>query len=210
MYEYDRTPGIGKHVEQLRLTHQGAESVARSSASGKTIRQAFAKVKARPPIHADQLHCKSRVRRNSAQMQLTMAGMFQQIGRQLRRSKRYATGICLIEAQRARHRQRNAPGMANLTFFFDRHYGRRAALDAQDHLTILMRVPAPGELSNSNSSTRRLAPVSPSPRPLPEVQPSVIASLISGIPGPSSRNVSRMPERGPWASTCQSISPPPP
>src|SRR5690606_11920126 len=210
LHEHDRAPGIGEDVEQLRLTHQGTEPGALGAARGKSIRQALVGIEARAPIDADHFHGEAGACRNGTQIQRTMPGMLEQIRRQFRRHERHAAGIGLIEAQLAGHAMRNAPGVANLTLLLDRQYQRRAAANIQVHLTMLMRVPVPGELSRSNSSTSRLAPVSPSPRPLPEVQPSVIASLISAIPGPSSRNVNRMPDRGPWASTCQSISPPPP
>src|SRR5690606_827492 len=189
--------------------HQGTEPGALGAARGKSIRQALVGIEARAPIDADHFHGEAGACRNGTQMQRTMPGMLEQIRRQLRRHERHAAGIGLIETQLAGHAVRNAPGVANLALLLDRQYQRLAAANIQDHLAMLMRVPAPGELSRSNSSTSRLAPVSPSPRPPPEVQPSVIASLISAIPGPSSRNGSRMPDLGPSANGPQSLSRPP-
>ena len=69
----------------------------------------------------------------------------------------------------------------------------RESLHAHFQRTMVTRVPPPTLLSSSNSLTRRFAPVSPMPRPLPEVQPSVIARSMFGIPGPSSANRSLRP-----------------
>src|SRR5690606_3978610 len=210
LHEHDRAPGIGEDVEQLRLTHQGTEPGALGAARGKSVRQALVEIEARAPIDADHFHGEGGACRNGAQMQRTMPRMLEQIRRQLRRHERHAAGIGLIETQLLRPAVRNPPGVTNPALLLDQPYQRRAAANIQDHLAMLMRVPAPGELSRSNPSTSRLAPVSPSPRPPPEVQPSVIASLISAIPGPSSRNVSRTPDLGPSANSTQSMSPPPP
>src|SRR5690606_7288231 len=153
LHENDRPALIGIDVEELRLTQQRAEPVTLSAAGGISVSQTLAWIEARPAVDADQLDRQARICRNGAQMQRTMAGMFQQIGGQLRSSERHATRIRFIETQRASHALGDPPGMANLTFVLDGHHDRRAAVEIQDHLRMLTRVPAPGELSSSNSST---------------------------------------------------------
>src|SRR3954469_565834 len=55
------------------------------------------------------------------------------------------------------------------------------------------RVPLPGADSIANSFTRRRAPPSPIPRPVPVVYPSRSARSTSGIPGPWSSKTRRSP-----------------
>jgi len=75
---------------------------------------------------------------------------------------------------------------------------------------ITTRVPRPTVDSTSNSLTKRLAPGSPSPKPSPEVQPFVMARSISGMPGPLSSNLNRMPGLVPALITSHENVPPPP
>src|SRR3989475_4816707 len=72
---------------------------------------------------------------------------------------------------------------------------------------MVMVVPRPSSELTSNSSMRRLAPGSPSPRP-PEVEkPSCNASETSRMPGPWSSATTTIPCRSPSARPRKRISP---
>src|ERR1700749_1493902 len=127
--------------------------------------------------------------------------MLVQVGGRLRDSERQLVGADLGELQSARQGLGRAAAGG----------GRAGILDSQpaqvsgglgderpaqrDHLTTTTLVPAPGLEVSSNSSTSRRAPDSPSPSPVPVVQPSVSASSMSGMPGPSSVKFSLTPGR---------------
>src|SRR5205814_1235215 len=86
-----------------------------------------------------------------------------------------------------------------------------AVLDGhRAHLTAMTRVPRPGLVSISNSSTSRRVPDRPSPSPVPVLYPSVSASSTFAMPGPSSTNSTRTPVRRPPVTVSTSTRPPPP
>ena len=66
----------------------------------------------------------------------------------------------------------------------------------------------PGVDSMENSFISRRAPGSPSPIPVPVVNPSRRAAVRSGMPGPRSSKVSRMPRRVPFSTASSRASPP--
>src|SRR5690606_26545284 len=77
----------------------------------------------------------------------------------------------------------------------------------RSHFFIVTVVPALGADTSSNSSIRRLAPGSPSPRLLPVEKPSRIASSASGMPGPLSVATTTMPGRPSRSARLSTTSP---
>src|ERR1700751_5140503 len=61
------------------------------------------------------------------------------------------------------------------------------------HLIMVTVVPRATLDTIENSSTSRLQPGNPIPRPEPVLNPSCIASSIFGMPGPSSRAMTLIP-----------------
>ena len=142
--------------------------------------------------------------------QFAAPGVLEQVTAQLGGEQGGAPGIGGVEVVLFGQPLGDPAGVADLAVVFDQQDLGDASLNVHVHRVMVIRVPAPTVLSSSNSSTSRLAPVSPRPRPLPDVQPSVMASLMSAMPGPSSRKVRRTPTRVPSSISCQSMSPPPP
>src|ERR1700733_38600 len=94
----------------------------------------------------------------------------------------------LVETETVRQSFRASPAFPNVALAGDRDAQLPCGDDPGSHFqrVTVTRVPSPTIESNSNSLTRRRAPVSPNPKPWPELQPSDIASARSGIPGPRS------------------------
>src|SRR5688572_12352504 len=148
--------------------------------------------------------------------------MQQQVGGQLRCGDRDLSGELGVEFE-IRERVRCAARFPDLAAIVDHEallgaiftefhgcFHRTSSTDPYFHRMIVTRVPPPTLVSMSNSFTRRFAPVSPMPRPVPEVHPSVIASARSAIPGPSSANRSFRPRRVSVCNSCQRMTPPRP
>src|SRR5580658_6523737 len=122
--------------------------------------------------------------------------MANDIGRQFRGDDRYLAHAVLVESARFGHQLGAAPAFADMALLAHiQAHGRGARDDpaAHFHRVMATRVPTPTVECNSHSLTKRRAPVSPSPNPEPEVQPSVIACSMSGIPGPWSSKTNRTP-----------------
>src|SRR5579863_4244980 len=140
--------------------------------------------------------------------------MAQHIRRELRHDDTESAADRLIQLQLAGQSLRIAARGSYRTAIADMMTTLQQAAENLRHLffqrAIDTRVPSPSRDSMWKSLTRRRAPDNPMPRPCPEVQPSVIASLRSAIPGPSSTNVRRSPCRPFSSKTCMVMSPPSP
>src|SRR5471032_169158 len=198
---------IGMHIKDLGHTRYGAHADALRAARGEPIHQAAFQVEALTTVDCDHFYA---LIARGAQVQLAMGGMLEDVAGKFGRHQGHAPGVGFIKTQQFGKLLGAAPGIADLADIFDQKHLGQGAGNIQVHRVIVTRVPSPGAVSSSNSSTRRLAPVRPRPRPLPEVQPSVRASLRSGMPGPSSRKVRRRPGRWSLSTTLQSMYPPPP
>ncbi len=108
------------------------------------------------------------------------------IGRQLRRCNTDASRTDLVESITFNAPFRLAPTLADIAVVRNGQTRLDGGKDPARHFQRVMvtRVPTPTCESSSNSLTKRRAPVRPSPKPWPEVQPSVIASSRLGMPGP--------------------------
>src|SRR5580692_7200839 len=152
-----------------------------------------------------------------AEQQRALASMLHQVRRGLGHRQGELVGPHGREVKPIRHRQPRAPARCYRAGILDPDpphvlTGRSPHRPAQrDHFTTTMLVPAPGSEVSSNSSTSRRAPDKPSPRPLPVVQPSVRARLISAMPGPASVNPTFTPALPlPDLTTSTLAVPPPP
>ena len=120
------------------------------------------------------------------QQQLAAPPMPNQVGGQFGRDDCHPARQRRIEAVGCRETLGIPARFPNLAFLLD-HVSSLLPATLQNHFqlqrTIVTFVPLV-EDSIAKSLTRRRAPESPSPRPLPEVQPSVRASSRFGMPGP--------------------------
>ena len=102
----------------------------------------------------------------------------------------------LVEEVGVRQPLRVATALTDSALLADLHPRRQATRDNPNghfHRAMVTRVPTPTVDWRSNSLTSRRAPESPSPSPVPELQPSVSACAISLIPGPWSSKTNRTP-----------------
>ena len=86
----------------------------------------------------------------------------------------------LVELQPLGHKQRGSAHLANGAGIGHRYPFRKRYF----HRATVTFVPLPTSDSMLNSLTRRLLPPRPRPMPEPEVNPSLRACSISGMPGP--------------------------
>src|SRR5262249_49243730 len=97
---------------------------------------------------------------------LTGAAVLEDIRADLGHHERDISGAGRVEAESFRELRGGAPSLGHLARVVDGEWPRRSD---HFHRVIVTRVPSPGRDSMLNSLDRRLAPLSPSPRPPPVV-----------------------------------------
>src|SRR6185437_4914298 len=170
---------FGIHVKECGQAGDGAKSRARRARGRMAVPHACLDVHSRAAVHGDEFYVGAELIVECLYQHLTPTGMLDQIRRQLRCDYSYATHLGDIKVVCLGHALRNAPALADLAWFFDPYVRLRAAFEhANGHFQRVMttRVPSPTVDSMWNSLTRRRAPVRPNPKPVPEVQLSVMAS----------------------------------
>ncbi len=173
----------GIDVEVRRQALDGAQTGAGAAGRGIAVCHAALDVHARTVVQGCQFQPGGRARAQGAQDQRAAAGMLDQVAGQFGRDDADAPGRCLVKRHVPGGKGRLAPGVADVVHFADRD-SQGLAAQVHFHRAIMTRVPWPGADMISNSLLRRLAPLSPNPIPEPEVQPSVMAWSMSGMPGP--------------------------
>ena len=170
-----------------------AEPDAEGAAGGMAIAQCGAGVtETGSGVDGHQLDTRPVAIPGDTQQHGPLAGMLMQVGCRLgHRQREFVAAVC-GEPEPGRQREGGAAAGGGGAGILDPQPAQvPGRLGGQgpvhrDHLTTTTLVPAPGSEVSSNSSTRRRVPDSPSPSPVPVVQPSVSASSMSGMPGPSS------------------------
>src|SRR5215472_8238044 len=209
-YDAGAERGRGIQVEHRGQSANRAQAIATRSIGGISVFERCAHIRdSGPIINRQKAQTRGSIQGQFLAQKFSVAGMLDEVGCHLCNGNRDFPAIVFIHAQRCGVFQNQSPRVPHLGRVEDINEELRLPSSCYFHRMTVTFVPSPTRDFSSNSLTNRLLPPSPRPSPEPVVKPPRSARSMSGIPGPLSSKIRRIPIRGPL-SVANSIRPPRP